>query len=72
MTFEKVAEILADYKDIEISTITPETTFEELELDSLDMVELVMSMEDELGVSIEMDEGIKSVQDIVALIEQNK
>ena len=72
MTFEKVAEILAEYKDIEASTITPQTTFEELELDSLDMVELVMSMEDEFDVSIEMDEAIKSVQDIITLIEQNK
>ena len=46
MTFDKVAKMLAEYKDIDVSTIKPESTFEELEVDSLDMVELVMNMEE--------------------------
>ena len=60
MTFDKVAKMLAEYKDIDVSTIKPESTFEELEVDSLDMVELVMNMEEEFGVTIEMDEGLKT------------
>ena len=67
--FEQVAQILADYKDIDDSTIKPESTFEELEIDSLDTVELVMSFEDTFGVTIEMNEQLTCVQDLLNLIE---
>ena len=67
--FEKVANILAEYKDIDVSTITPESTLEELEIDSLDIAELVMNMEDEFGVTIKMDQPVETVQAIVNLIE---
>ncbi len=69
MTFEKVAQIIADYKDIDVSTITPDSTFEELSIDSLDTVELIMAFEDTFGGEIEMDPEPKSVKDIVALID---
>ncbi len=69
MSFEKVAGILAEYKDIDVSTIQMESTFAELGLDSLDTVELVMQLEDEFGVSIEMSENLKSVADLVNLID---
>lgn len=72
MTFDKVASMLAEYKDIDVSSIKPESSFQELELDSLDMVELVMNMEDAFGVSIEMNEELKTVQDIVSLIDEAK
>jgi len=51
MIFEKVAEMLADYKGIDVSTIAPESTFADLELDSLDVADLVMQIEDALGVT---------------------
>ncbi len=70
--FEQVAQILADYKDIDVSTIKPESTFEELEIDSLDTVELVMSFEDTFGVTIEMNEQLTCVQDLLNLIEASK
>ena len=68
-TFEKVVEILAGHVDAEAQDITMESTFKDLGLDSLDTVELVMEIEDEFGVNIEVDESIKSVSDIVALID---
>ncbi len=68
MSFQDVAKILADYKDIDEAQIKPESTFQELGLDSLDMAELVMNMEDELGVTIEMNEKIKTVADIIAAV----
>lgn len=70
--FEQVAQILADYKDIDVSTIKPESTFEELEIDSLDTVELVMSFEDTFGVTIEMNEQLTCVQDLLNLIQASK
>lgn len=50
--------------------IKPETTFAELSLDSLDVAELVMSLEDEFGVTIEMNENLKTVGDITKYIEE--
>ena len=69
MTFEKVAQIIADYKDIDAASIKPESTFAELGVDSLDTVELIMSCEDTFGGTIEMSPDLKTVADIVALID---
>lgn len=72
MTFEKVASILAEYKGIDVSEIKEESTFAELSLDSLDVAELVMNMEDEFGVTLELDEAVKTVADMVKLIDEAK
>ncbi len=72
MTFEKVAKILADYKDMDVSEITMDSSFTDLKLDSLDTVEIIMNLEDEFGVSIEMSEDLKTVGDIVALLDEAK
>ena len=69
MTFEKVAKLLAEYKEIDQADITPKSTFAELGLDPLDTVELVMNMEEEFGITIEMNENIQTVGDLVAVIE---
>ena len=68
MVFEKVASILSDYNGTDVSEISPDTTFAELSLDSLDVAELVMSFEDEFGVTIEMNENLKTVGDITKYI----
>ena len=69
MTFEKVAAIIAEYKDIDVSTIAPDSTFADLGVDSLDTVELIMSFEDAFGATIEMSSELKTVGDVVRLIE---
>ena len=66
MVLEKVIAILADYNGADASTIKPETTFAELSFDSLDVAEL----EDEFGVTIEMNENLKTVGDITKYIEE--
>ena len=69
MTFAKVAEIIAEKTDKEISDITPEMTFADLGMDSLDTVDLLMGMEDVFGVTIEMSEDMASVADVVKYID---
>ncbi len=71
-TFNKVAQMLADHKGIDVSTITMDSTFAELQVDSLDVAELVMNFEDEFGISIELDEAVKTVADMVKRIEEAK
>lgn len=72
MTFETIAAKLADYKGIDVNTITPDSTFEELAVDSLDIADLVMQIEDELGVSIELDHDVTDMKALVARIEEAK
>ena len=70
MMLEQIAKVLREYKEDDNLIVTEETTFAELELDSLDTVELVMNLEEELDVTIEMDESVKSVKDLMGVIEK--
>ena len=67
---EKITEVLREYKDDPDLEVTEQSTFLELELDSLDTVELVMSLEEEFSVTIEMNENIKSVGELIEVIEK--
>ena len=70
MVFDKVAAILAEYVDTDASEITAETSFEDLGIDSLDMLDMVMALEEELGgVELELSEDIKTVCDLVNYAE---
>lgn len=72
MTFQKVAQLISEHKDIKIEKIKEDTTFESLGFDSLDVVELIMVFEQEFGVSITLNEGLKTVGDVVKLLDENK
>ena len=75
MTYEKVRKIIAENLEIDENTITPESVIPvDLGADSLDVVDLVMSFEDEFGVEIpdEAVETIRTVGDIVKYIEDNQ
>lgn len=75
MVLDQIKEILKDTMDIDESKITLDAKLkEDLELDSLDSVELIMSAEEEFGIEIP-DEGVmnfKTVNDIVNYIEEHK
>ena len=74
MVFEKVREILCDQLDLEPEDITLDTNIiEDLGADSLDLVDFVMSLEDEFDKEIpdEDIEKIKTVGDIVSYIENS-
>ncbi|HIQ70166.1 MAG TPA: acyl carrier protein [Candidatus Avoscillospira stercorigallinarum] len=67
--FEKIANYLAGQLDIAVEDIKPETTFESLGIDSLDTVEMVMDLEEELGVELELEEKVATVGELVAFVE---
>lgn len=69
---EKIRELLAEKVDIDVETVNEETSFSDLGLDSLDIVELLMGIEDEFGVNIEPDESLKNVGDLIKKIEELK
>jgi acyl carrier protein len=68
---DKVIKLISDATKIDIAKINMETSFvDDLNLDSLDIVELMMKMEDEFGV--EIPEGLKTVKDIVTYLEKKQ
>ena len=71
---QKVREIICEQLGVSEGDVTPEASFiEDLGADSLDIVELVMALEEQFGVSIpdEEAENIKTVGDAVAYISEN-
>ena len=70
MILEKVAAALAEKTGLDAAAIRPETTFQELKLDSLDIVDSLMALEDIFGISLEASTDMKTVGDVVAYIEQ--
>ena len=69
---ERIAKVCKAFIENDELVITEQTIFSELELDSLDMVELVMNIEEEFGVTIEMNEAIKSVGDLMKILQNAK
>ena len=67
--FEKIVNYLAEQMDLNKEDITADTTFESLGIDSLDTVEMVMDLEDELGVELDLEDKIATVGELVAFIE---
>lgn len=73
-TTSKVKEIIASQLSTSVDKIGDTTNIaEELGADSLDLVEILMSLEDEFGISIpdEAIPEIKTIKDIVDFIEKN-
>ena len=70
--FEKIQAIIADKLSIDAESVTMEASFiDDLNADSLDIVELVMALEDELEMEIpdEDDENFKTVGDVVEYVK---
>ena len=72
MTFEKIADIIADKLDIDVTDIKPDSSFTDMEVDSLYMVEIMLTIEDEFGITIEDASGINTVADLCEFVDNNK
>jgi len=74
-TLDKVKSLVADHLCISVDTVADDADIvKDLNADSIDLVEMVMTLEDEFGISIpdEKLSSIKTVADIVKFIEENK
>lgn len=72
---EKVIALISEKTDLDASSIAETSNFtEDLNLDSLDMVEMMMNFEDNFGVEIPESaaDGIKTVGDVIAYLQENK
>ncbi len=68
--FEKLVSYAAKQLELDPSEITPDSTFESLGIDSLDIVEMIMDLETELGIELEMeDQKISTFQELADFIE---
>ena len=68
--FEKLVNYAAEHLDMDPADIKPESTFDSLGIDSLDIVEMIMDLESELGVELEMEEQqIATFGELAAFIE---
>ena len=72
MVFEAIAELVAERVEKDVSEITMDSKFQDLGIDSLDTVELLMNLEDKLGIEVELDQKVETVGDLVAFIESTQ
>ncbi len=74
MVFERIRKILCDQLDLEEDNVTMESDIvEDLEADSLDVVDLMMTIEDDFSIEVpdEEIENFRTVGDVVRFIEEN-
>ena len=68
--YEKLVNYAAKQLEIDASEINPDSTFESLGIDSLDIVEMIMDLESELGIELDMeDQKITTFQELADFVE---
>ena len=68
--FEKVQEIIVEELGKDAEEVKVETTFDELDADLLDVFQVISEIEDEFDIQIETEEGLNTVGDLVAYVEE--
>ena len=74
-TYDRLKKLIVEQLGVDEDEVTPQASFvDDLNADSLDLVELIMSLEEEFGMEIsdEDAEKIKKVQDAVDYIEEHQ
>lgn len=72
MVLEKIKDMIAEQFSVDRDEVGAEMTFKDMEADSLDIVELIMAVEEEFGLTIadEDVEGMTSVNDLVEYVKE--
>lgn len=68
-TFEKVVNKIAEYVSCDVSEVKEDSTLASLQIDSLDMVEIVMSLEEMFDISIDATEEVNTVKELADLVD---
>lgn len=72
MYFNAIAKVISERTGCDVSAVKPESTFTELGIDSLDTVELLMELEDALGIEIELDQPVSTVGGLDEFIQSKQ
>lgn len=71
MVFDTLVSIIAENISVDESEITPDTTFEDLGIDYIDLLDIVMALEESLGgVEVEIDDDAETVGELAESIEK--
>ncbi|ASW51169.2 acyl carrier protein [Streptococcus suis] len=68
--FEKVQEIIVEELGKDAEEVTLTTSFEDLDADSLDLFQVISEIEDAFDIQIDTEEGLTTVGDLVAYVEE--
>ena len=63
--FQAIAELIAERNDSDPAEVTRDTRFQDVGIDSLDTVEMLMNLEDKIGVEIELSQKVETVGELV-------
>lgn len=69
MVFEKIREIIADKLEIEEAQVQETSSFSDMQVDSLYMVEIMLSIEETFGITIDDASGMETVGDLCVYVE---
>lgn len=72
MYFDVIAKVVAERTGCKVEDVKPESKFSELGIDSLDTVELLMNLEDEIGIEIELNQKVETIDDLDKFIQSIK
>lgn len=70
MIIDKILKIIGEQLEMDIEELNTETSFEELGVDSLDLFQIVIEIEEEFDIQMEDTEAIKTIGDAVKFVEQ--
>lgn len=68
-TLEKIQSVIANLLEIDKALITPDASFESLKIDSLDMVEIVSELEEELDIRFDQDDQPSTISELMRMID---
>ena len=63
--FQAIAELIAERNDTDPAEVTRDTRFQDVGIDSLDTVEMLMNLEDKIGVEVELSQKVETVGELV-------